>query len=170
MINKYIKIQIIAWVSVIILLAAYICYTSHLGKLTNSPYSGVYEFFHTPTWKNFRRLYGDIVASPWGNILLQFFFMTIPVPKSSMIMYLELLLLKVSMYSLSVQMIAGDPVYSPNVETSSSKSNRVSSIVVVSIAIVVVLFTHLVTSLHTDDNRYVDELTFKRNLKEELYS
>lgn len=170
MTNKYVKVQFISWVIVVFLLIVFVIYAAHLGKLSNSPFYGVYSFFRTPTWTNFRRLYGDIAASPWGNILLQFFFMSIPVPISSMLIYLELLLLKVSMYSLSVQLIAGDPVYSPGVETSSGKFNRVSSIIVVSIAVAVVLFTHLVMALQTDDKLYDDKLLFTRNLRNELYS
>lgn len=173
--DNAVKVQFIVWACVIGLLVGFLAYASHLGRLENSPYAGIHAFFKVPSWDTFRRLYADLAADPWGTVLLQFFFLTVPVPLVSMTVYLECLLLKVSVYTLSVQMIAGRAHYAVNDKTGLMKRhdkvnqpNKVTSLVVVGFTIIVVLATHLIMALDVDDARGREERTFKEKLSHVL--
>ena len=173
--DKAVRIQFIVWACVVGLLIGFLAYASHLGRLENSPYTGIHAFFKVPTWDNFRRLYADLAADPWGTVLLQFFFLTIPIPLVSMTVYLEFLLLKVSLYTLSVQMIAGRAHYAVNDKTGTLKQHdqvntpdRVTSLVVVGFTIIVVLATHLIMALDVDDAKGREEGKFREKLSHVL--
>jgi len=168
--SSALKIQLIVWACVIGILIGFLAYANHLGRLENSPYSGVHAFFKIPTWDNFRKLYANLAADPWGNVLLQFFFLTIPVPAVSMVVYLELLLLKVSLYTLSIQMIAGRPEYDlSKAKSNGAKPDRLTSVVVVALTIIIVLATHLIMALDVDDARLKQEDTFRRKLSSQIF-
>lgn len=169
--DRVIKVQLIVWACVIGLLFGFLAYTSHLGKLENSPYSGIHAFFKLPTWTNFRKLYADLASDPWGTVLLQGFFLTIPVPVVSMTVFLEFLLLKIALYTLSVQMIAGRAHYAVNDKSGIAKAqdkvnkpNNVTSIVVVGFTIIIVLVTHLLMALDVDRSKEKDEKSFRQKL------
>jgi hypothetical protein len=169
--DKVVKVQLVVWACVVGLLGAYLAYASHLGRLENSPYEGIHAFFKLPTWTNFRRLYADLASDPWGNVLLQVFFLTIPLPPVRMVVYLEFLLLKVAVYTLSIQLIAGRAHYAVNDTTgemktkdSISKPDKVTSIVVVGFTIIVILSTHLIMALDVDDAKSKEEGKFREKL------
>lgn len=165
------KVQLIVWACVIGLLCGFLAYASHLGRLENSPYAGIHAFFKMPTWDTFRRLYADLASDPWGTVLLQFFFLTIPVPTVTMVVYLELLLLKVSLYTLSVMLIAGRPRFPVNdttglikVQDKLYKPDMVTSLSVAGFTLIVVLATHLIMALNLDDEKAKTEGLFRKKL------
>jgi len=145
MTSSWIKIQLAVFLIVVGLLVVFILYAARVGRLEGSPYKGVYEFFHDPSWINFRKFYGCLAADAWGDTLLSFLFLTIPLPEMPPIIFLESLLLKVALYKLSVQFFAGTPQYDVNRKV--ALSDKIGTWSSLGIAIVIVLVTHLIIGI-----------------------
>lgn len=141
----WVKQQVAVFVSVLVVLVGFVIYATYVGRLPASPYAGMYAFFKDPSWLNFRRAYGDLVADAWGNMLLSFVFLTIPVPKVPTLLFLELLMLKTSLYNLTVALVAGKAVYDPSVTL--DVTDKVGTWSSVGVAVVIVLATHLVVGI-----------------------
>lgn len=162
MMSSWMKIQLGVFLTVIGLLAVFIIYAAHVGRLDGSPYKGIHDFFKDPSWNNFRRFYGDLVTDSWGDILLSFLFLTIPLPEMPSIIFLEMLLLKVAVYKLTVRFIAGTPEF--DIEKPVPVSDKIGTWSSLGIAIVIVLVTHLIIGVKGLRKSQVKETKFKTHL------
>jgi hypothetical protein len=143
--DDWLKPQVAVFVSVLAVLVGFVIYATYVGRLPGSPYAGMYAFLKDPSWLNFRRAYGDLVADAWGNMLLTFVFLSVPVPKVPTLVFLELLMLKTALYNLTVALFAGKPVYVPSAKL--DVTDKVGTWSSVGVAVVIVLATHLVINM-----------------------
>lgn len=164
--NSWIRLQLIVFAIITGVLIAFIGYAAHIGRLEGSSYRGVHLFFKQPSWKTWKGLYAALAGDIWGDMLLTYWFLTIPVPVVSVVVYLEFMLIKISLYKLSVMFTAGKPKYTPGEKV--PVSDHVGIWVFLGLSILITVVTHFVTDMKTQSKLEEKEVLFKTSLRKTL--